>query len=152
MKTNCVFKWLMVLGITGLVFGSCSNDDDESPVELAGEWTVVYYIEQDTKITKADKATWPEINNGDITARFSEPDDKGEGNISGITVSNRYNGNYTVKENGEITISPVSSTLINEPEWTELFRISGAETYEIRGSKLFIYYNGRENTIVFERD
>jgi hypothetical protein len=131
---------------------NCSNDDDISNYDLTGNWRVIYFMENDTKITKEDKNSWPDINNGDITASFSELNDNGKGEVSGITVSNNYNGDYTISENGVISIGLIATTYINEPEWTDLYRLSSAENYEIKNSKLIIFYNNKKNSIVFERN
>ncbi len=135
-----------------LLCSNCSNDDDTIiSYDLTGGWIVVSFVNNGTTITKTAENTWLDINNGDITANFSEPNAEGEGTISGVTVTNAYTGSYTIKEGGEITISPVATTLINEPEWTQWFQISGAEQYEIKSEQLFIYSNDKKNVIVFER-
>jgi hypothetical protein len=92
------------------------------------------------------------VNNGDITANFSKPDSSGKGTISGITVSNGYTGEYTVQENGQLSIGPIATTFVNEPEWTAFFKISSAEYFEIKNTQLFIYYNAKKNSIVMERN
>ena len=130
----------------------CSKDNAEIPHDLTGSWKVIYFMDGNKKITKTEDNTWPDINNGDITANFIEPDSNRKGTISGISVSNRYNGNYTVLENGKISIGPITTTFINEPEWTNLFNLSAAENFEIRNSRLIIYYNNRKNNITFERN
>ena len=129
---------------------NCSNDDNVINSDLAGNWKVIYFMENDTKITKEDKNSWPDINNGDVTASFSEPNDKGKGNISGKKVSNSYSGNYTISENGTISMGLIISTEMTEPEWTELFLIGQVENYEIKNSNLILYYNNKKNSITFE--
>ncbi len=130
---------------------NCSNDDNVINSDLSGNWKVIYYIENGTKITKEDKNTWPDYNNGDITTSFSELSGKGKGNISGKAVTNSFGGEYTVYENGTISIGPIHTTEMNEPEWTDLFRIGLAESYEIKNSKLILYYNDKKNNITFEQ-
>ncbi|NHF58645.1 hypothetical protein FK220_004800 [Flavobacteriaceae bacterium TP-CH-4] len=150
MKAYYSIRILLLSAITLIAFGNCSKDDNDISYDLTGSWKVIYYIDGDRKISKTDENTWPDINNGDITANFTEPNDRGEGAISGIRVTNQYQGSYTIGENGKISIGPISTTFINEPEWTDLFRISGATNYEIKNSRLFIYYNDQENVIVFD--
>ena len=153
MKAPCPTKIAICSVIVALFLSvGCSKDDTAVSYDLAGNWKVVYYIDGSETITKTDENTWPDINNGDVTANFTEPDDGGEGAISGITVTNAYQGNYTLGAEGEITIGPVATTFINEPEWTNLFRISGAQNYEVKNSRLFIYYNDGQNAIVLERN
>ena len=144
------FLVLMVVAI--LLISSCSKNDDEISYDLSGNWKVAYYLENGQKITKEDKNTWPDINNGDITASFSNPDTDGKGTITGITVSNGYNGEYSLENNGEISIGPISTTFINEPEWTELYNISVVQNFEVRNSELLMSYNSGKSVIVFERN
>ncbi|QLE00349.1 hypothetical protein HX109_01775 [Galbibacter sp. BG1] len=133
------------------LFNSCSKDDSQITYDLTGNWKVAYYIENGIKITKTKENTWLDINNGDITASFAEPQNGGVGSISGIKVTNSYSGEFRAQTNGEISIGQVFQTEANEPEWTELYKISEAEYYEIKNSKLHIYYNGRKNVIVLEK-
>ena len=144
-------KEVLIISFALILSNGCSKSEDEISYDLIGNWKVIYYINGDEKITKTQDNTWPDINNGDITANFTEPDDN-EGTISGITVSNQYSGSYTLGERGQIAIGPISTTLINEPEWTDLFHISATNTYEIKDSQLFLYTGDRENTIVFDRN
>ena len=151
MKTTRLIKGLTFLTIVLFVFNSCSKDNDEISYDLAGSWKVIYFKDGSKKIQKTPDNTWPDINNGDITANFSEPDSHGKGTVSGIKVTNGYNGNFTISGSGKIYIGPITTTYINEPDWTELFNISAADNFEIKNSKLFIYYNSGNNIIVFER-
>ncbi|MEN1783879.1 MAG: hypothetical protein AAGF77_01960 [Bacteroidota bacterium] len=152
MKKFPVDKLLALLTVACFLLTSCSKNDSDSSYDLAGDWKVVYFLDNGNKITKTEDNTWLDLNNGDITASFSEPNDKGAGTVSGITVTNGYNGEYTLEDNCKITISPVSTTFINEPEWTELYKISAAERFEIRNSELLIYYNNGNTVIAFERN
>jgi len=145
-----VFRNLLMLTLILITCSNCSKSDAEVSYDLVGSWRVVYYLEDGTKIPKTDDLTWPDVNNGDVTAIFSEPDENGVGLISGITVSNHYNGSYTIGSNGEIAIGPVATTLINEPEWTRWFMIAGAAFYEVKNARLYIFNTNRENVIVFE--
>lgn len=152
MYSNSSFKIASFLIVALLLFSNCSNDDDtEVSFDIMGSWRVVSFVVDGTTITKTAENTWLDVNNGDITANFSEPNAEGEGSITGITVSNAYTGSYIIQVGGEIAIGPVATTLINEPEWTQWYQISGAQRYEIRNEQLFIYYNDDENIIVFER-
>ncbi|SHI77452.1 hypothetical protein [Aquimarina spongiae] len=152
MKSYAPVKVFVLIVTLVFIIGSCSKDDGETSYDLSGDWKVAYYIENGRKITKADKNTWPDSNNGDITASFSKPDIEGKGTISGITVTNSYQGEYTIDGIGKITIGSVYSTLINEPEWTQLYNIIAVQSFEIRNSELLMYYNDGEIIIVFERN
>jgi len=88
MKIYAPIKIFALIVTLAFIIGGCSKDDDETSYDLSGDWKVAYYIENGRKITKADKNTWPDSNNGDITASFSNPDIEGKGTISGITVTN----------------------------------------------------------------
>ena len=152
MKKKISFTGLLALLIF-VVSISCSKDDDDISYDLVGSWKVTYYVTAgDLSITKEQNPTWPEVNGGEITATFGEPDNGDEGILSGFTVSNSYTGSYTAKKNGELSIGFIASTLANEPEWTSLYNISAAQEYEVNGDELFIYYNDRTEAIVFERN
>jgi len=129
---------------------NCSNDDNVVNSDLTGNWKVIYFMENDTKITKEDKNSWPDVYNGDITANFSKPNNNGKGNVSGVTVSNNYNGDYTISDNGEISFTQLTTTEIGEPEWTDLYLLREVESYEIINSNLILYYNNKKNSIAFE--
>ncbi|MDC6406406.1 MULTISPECIES: hypothetical protein [Maribacter] len=143
----------IIIFLSFIFFLGCSKDDDNSSDAPVGSWTVAYFItDGDLKITKEDNPTWPEVNDGEITATFGEPDGNGKGTLSGTSVSNSYAGSYTAKSNGELTIGFIASTLATEPEWTSLYNISAAQEFEIKNGQLFIYYNDRLNAIVFVRN
>ena len=153
MKAKSYSKSSALLVFILLLCFSCSNDDDDFSADLVGSWKVVYYITAgDLTITKAKNPTWPDVNDGEITAVFSEPDGDGKGTVTGYRVSNLYNASYTARSNGKLSIGPVASTEVNEPEWTSLYDISSAQNYEIVGDQLFIYSNNKINTIVLERE
>ncbi|MBJ2176280.1 hypothetical protein JBL43_18660 [Aureibaculum sp. A20] len=152
MKTSSSIKNLTLLLVTLFIFNSCTKDDDTISYDLTGSWKVVYFRDGNKKITKSEDNTWPDINNGDITAIFTAPDSNGKATVSGITVSNGYTGDYTIQKTGEIEIGPITTTFINEPEWTKLYKISSVQEFEIRNTNLFMYYNNKKNTIVFERN
>lgn len=152
MKTLFLLKKIILFVTTLVLLQSCSKNDDDISYDLTGNWKVIYFIENGNKITKSDQNTWPDFNKGDITANFTEPDSNGRGNISGIRVSNAYNGEYTIERNGRISIENIISTDINEPDWTKLFKINSAENFEIKNSILLISYNMKKNIIAFERN
>lgn len=135
-----------------LLFNSCSSNDDNISNNLTGNWKVIYFIENGNRITKSDENTWPDINNGDITANFTAPDNDGKGTVSGITVTNMYAGDYTIQENGKISFGSIGTTEIGEPEWTRFFRLFLVESFEIKDAILLLYYNNRESVIAFERN
>lgn len=142
-----LFTTIFLLGI------SCSKNDDVITYDLTGSWKVLSFVEDNNKkITKSEDNTWLDINNGDITINFEEANHVGEGIFSGINVSNGFSGNYMVKENGEITIGSISTTFINEPEWSKLFKISNTENYELRNSQLIIYRNNKKSNITLVRN
>lgn len=152
MKYYYSIKISALLIVFVLMFNNCSKDNDEISYDLTGNWKVVYYWDNGKKITKTEGNTWPEINNGDITACFTEPDSNGKGIVSGTKVSNSYNGEYVIQNNGKISIGPITTTLINEPEWTELYHINAAQSFKIQNSMLLIFYNNGKNLIAFERN
>ncbi|WP_350287231.1 hypothetical protein [uncultured Croceitalea sp.] len=135
-----------------LIFNSCSKNNDEISYDLEGDWKVTYFLDNGKKLVKSDDNTWPDLNNGDITASFTKPDSNGKGTFSGIKVSNGYSGEYTIKSQGTIETGPIVTTLINEPEWTKLYYIDIVENYEVRNGKLLLSYNNGKNVIAFERN
>ncbi|WP_299674906.1 hypothetical protein [uncultured Tenacibaculum sp.] len=136
----------LLIGLT-----SCSKDEVNSiqPNEVEGSWKVVYYLENGNKITKTEKPTWPNVNDGEITLKLTEINEEGERFASGHTVSNLYNGEYEFKENKSISFS-VISTLINEPEWTKLYQLHKVNRYDIIEGNLILYYDNV--SIVLERN
>jgi hypothetical protein len=142
--------WTFLIVFT-LIFSGCSSDIDEISYDLTGNWKVIYFLDSGNKITKTEQNTWFDYNNGDITANFTEPQNNGKGEVSGIKVTNGYNAQFEIKTNGDISIGTIFQTEINEPEWTELYKINQAEYYEIKNSHLLIYYNDKKSVIVFER-
>jgi len=120
MKTHCTFSKIILLTFTFLFMYSCSKDDDNVSYDLVGNWKVIFCVENGKKITKSDQNTWLDVNNGDITINFEALDNHGKGTFSGIAVSNTYSGEYLIQKQGEISIGPVITTFINQPDWTNI--------------------------------
>jgi len=152
MKKKISLKKIVLLVIIILLVKILSEDDNDISYDLTGSWKVIFFINDGKKVTKTDDNTWPDMNNGDITANFTETDSSGKGTIYGVAVSNNYNGKYTIQENGEISFGPIATTLVSEPEWAKLFKIYLSENFEIRNSRLLMYNNNKKNIIVFERN
>ncbi|WP_442267194.1 hypothetical protein ACSIGC_05740 [Tenacibaculum sp. ZS6-P6] len=130
---------------------SCSKDE-ENNIELHnidGNWKVAYYMENGNKITKNEKPTWPDFNNGEITLKLTKINEEGKRFVSGHTVTNLFNGEYEVTKNKNISFS-VISTLISEPEWTQLFSINKINRYDVIEGNLILFYD--KVSIVLERD
>lgn len=151
---NSSFSFYKFLLFTTIFFigNSCSKNDDVITYDLTGSWKVISFFEDNKKMTKSEDNTWLEVNNGDITIDFEEADDNGVGVFSGINVTNAFSGNYTLKEDGQIIIGSISTTFINEPEWSKLFKISNAENYEVKNSQLIIYRNNKQCNIILVRN
>lgn len=152
MKPNSSIKTLLILIVFVLIFNSCSKENNETHYNFTGNWKVVYFLDSGKKITKTQNNTWPDRNNGDITASFSNPDVEGKGTVSGIRVSNGYSGSYTIHDGGKISFTQVIQTEINEPKWTDLFNLGMVENYQIRNSVLLLSSNNGEKIIAFERN
>lgn len=150
MKDFVPFKRAVPILLSLMVIMGCSDDDDMASHDFTGSWKVAYYLEGNQKVTKEDRPTWPDINDGDITAIFTEPNHEGRGTVSGTSVTNAYNANYTLEKSGAMTIDPITTTLINQPDWTDLYHLSGAKTFEVKGSNLFLSAMGENLVIVFE--
>lgn len=139
--------------VLGLLLNACNNDEAIPPHDLAGDWKVISFDnnETSTSITKTEENTWLFANNGDITVNFSNSD-LTNGEMSGRTVTNNFSGDYTIDLKGGISIDPPFSTEAGEPEWGLLFdSVTEAETYELRSDQLIIYYNEKRNSITFDR-
>lgn len=97
------------------------------------------------------KNTWSVSNTGDIPVDFS-PSNIKNGLISGTNVTNKFQVEYIIGTDRELTIRNISMTRIAEPEWARMFHsINLAESYEVDDNQLIIYYNNKENAIVLER-
>ena len=123
MKNPSIYCKAFLLSISILFLMGCAKSDDDMSYGLEGKWKVIYYVENGQKITKSEKSTWTDINNG----------------------------NYTVESNGKISIGPISTTEIAEPAWTELFKIGLAENFEVNNLTLLIYYNNNKSLIALKR-
>jgi len=150
MKNTSFLKNSLSILITLILFTNCSSDDDDTQVsfDLTGSWKVAYFQVDDTKITKTEENTLLTINNGDITAEFTLDSSTGEGTISGINVTNGYNGVFTIENNNEISFGPITSTLVGQPVWSNFYKINSIETFEVKDGMLFMYYDN--NVIAFE--
>lgn len=150
MKNLSFLPVLLLIAIIACCLNACNKDDIDVKYDITGDWKVKSY-KTSAVITKTDQNTWPQFHNGDVTVSFTETD-LTSGKISGIKVTNSFSGDYTIGNNGAISISKISQTKINEPEWGRLFdSISNAESYEIRHNLLIIYYNQKKNNITLER-
>ena len=131
---------------------SCSKEKTVNN-DIEGQWTVVSYehFETSTSITKSDENTWMDYNNGDVTVNFSLTDNA-TGEISGKKVTNNYSGTFQIGTDKKLTVSNIFGTEIGEPEWGRMFRsILLAESYEVEGNLLTIFYNNKKNGIVLEK-
>lgn len=120
---------------------------------IEGLWRVVSFEDygSSTSITKTEENTWIDYNNGDITVNFSFTENL-SGEISGVNVTNTFEGDFTVGQDREITIGNVHWTEQSEPEWGRMFHtIVLAESYSIDENRLIIFYNDGKNGIVLER-
>ena len=150
MKNLSFLPVLLLTAIIACSINACNKDEIDVNYDITGDWKVISY-KTSAVITKTEQNTWSRFHNGDVTVNFTETD-LTSGKISGIKVTNSFSGDYTIGNNGAITISKLGQTLINEPEWGRLFdSVSKAESYEIRHNILIIYYNQKKNNITLER-
>lgn len=152
---NLSFVTKMILFVIVAIFiNACDKDEDVITYDLTGNWKVISFENYETSaiVTKTKDNTWTQFNNGDNTVSFvaSNPT---SGVISGRNVTNSFSADYTIDQNGKISLSGGGIwTMINEPEWGKLFHsFSAAESYEIRNGYLIIFCNGKKNSITFER-
>ncbi|MBE9467788.1 MAG: hypothetical protein IMY72_05620 [Bacteroidetes bacterium] len=150
MKNLLHLPKIILIAIISFCICACDKDEIDVEYDIAGDWKVVSY-KTSSVITKTEENTWNQFNNGDVTVSFTEPE-LTNGEITGIKVTNSFSGEYTIDNKGNISISNLSQTLINEPEWGRLFdTIREAESYEVRDNLLIIYYNKRKNNITLEK-
>ncbi|TDO03711.1 hypothetical protein [Sunxiuqinia elliptica] len=153
MKNLVYLSKTILIILVALVIHACDKDEIDVSYNLSGDWKVVSFhdYEASTVVTKTEENTWPQFNNGDNTVSFI-PSSETSGKVSGLNVTNRFSGDYTIDRNGGITLIDVIWTMINEPKWGQLFHsISQAESYEIRNGLLMIYYNQKKNSITLEK-
>jgi hypothetical protein len=134
---------------TLFLLNSCTKSENLIPPDLIGNWKVVSFDDNVnlTKVFKSSINTWPDFNNGDNTVNFSKSSST-SGEINGINVTNSFTGNFEISSGNKIVIKDGIWTLINEPEWGTLFRsIALAESYELTGNNLIIFYNQKKNSI-----
>jgi len=151
MRTN--LRNIILLVITTTVMISCNDDENIQNFNFSGDWKVISFIDLKTseKTKKTEENTWSQFNNGDNTISFTTSDST-KGIVSGKNVTNGFYGEYTTDSNGKISITNVTWTEINEPEWGKLFRsISNAESYEIKNNILTIFYNNKMKCITLEK-
>jgi hypothetical protein len=135
------------------LLSSCTKNENPVPSDLIGDWKVISFDDNVamTKVYKTSNNTWPDFNNGDITASFSKSSST-SGDISGRNVTNSFTAKYDILSDNRIVIKDGLWTMINEPEWGRMFHsISSAETFEVSGDILIIFYNQKKNSITLER-
>ncbi len=142
---RCLVCFCFMIGIY-----SCSFDGSLDPNLIVGEWEVIYFVEEGEKVNKTESNTF-DISSDVILIDFGEYNSQLSGTVSGLRVTNGYVGEYQLSEDGDIIISNVVGTLINEPSWTQLFNLNEVQTFEVESSLLYLYKGSAENAIVFER-
>jgi hypothetical protein len=155
MKNSSVLINVLLVLVVAFFINSCEKDKNEETItsNLTGNWTVISFEDYETlaKITKTIDNTWPQFNNGDITVNFTMST-LSSGIIAGHNVTGSFHGNFTIDQKGRIFIYNVIWTAIGVPEWGYLFNfIEKAETYEIRGGQLIIFYNQKKNSITLQK-
>jgi len=151
MRTNLLNIILLVIMTTVMI--SCNDVENIQTFDFSGDWKVISFKDLKTseKTTKTEENTWSQFNNGDNTISFTKSDST-KGVVSGKNVTNGFYGEYITDSIGKISITNVTWTEINEPEWGKLFHsISNAESYEIKNNILTIFYNEKKNCIILER-
>lgn len=153
MKSLSFVIKMILFAIVAIFINACDKDEDVITYDLTGNWKVISFenYETSTKVTKTKDNTWTQFNNGDNTVSFVASNST-SGVISGRNVTNSFSADYTIDQNGKISLSGGIWTMINEPEWGRLFHsFSAAESYEIRNGYLIIFCNEKKNSITFER-
>jgi hypothetical protein len=144
---------ILFLVLTPYLFSNCTKNENPIPSDLIGDWKVISFDDNVamTKVYKTSNNTWPDFNNGDNTASFSKSS-LTSGDISGRNVTNSFTAKYEISPGNKIVLTDGFWTEINEPVWGRLFHsISSAETFEVYGDNLIIFYNQKKNSITLER-
>lgn len=144
---------VLFLFFATFLFNSCTKNENPIPLDLAGNWKVISFDDNVTliRIIKTETNTWTQFNNGDITVNIIGTSPT-MGEISGRNVTNSFSGEFEISSNSKIVINKLLWTTIGEPEWGQLFHsIESAETYELTGDNLVIFYNQRKNSITLEK-
>jgi len=140
---------VLFISFATLLLSSCTKKENPIPPDLIGNWKVVSFDDNATltKVIKTDTNTWTQFNNGDITVNFIGTSST-IGEISGRNVTNSFSGKFEISSNSKIVVNKLLWTEIGEPIWGQLFHsIESAETYELIGDNLVIYYNQKKNSI-----
>ena len=149
MKTAILKTGLILLV---MLLSSCSREEvSENGIE--GQWTVISFedFENSVSITKTEENTWMDYNHGDITVNFTLSDNS-QGEISGKRVTNAFTGDFRIGREHKLTVSNLYGTEINEPDWGRRFdAVLLAESYELKGNLLTIFYDSRKKGIVLEK-
>ena len=133
---------------------SCTKEETELANKLNGIWKVVSYNDLilKTSVTKNSSNTWTDFNNGDVSVSFNNSSST-RGTISGLKVTNQFSGEYLIINENQINIGNLITTEINEPQWAIMFhQIEKAESFNISGRILTIFYNQNKNSITLEKE
>ncbi len=153
MKNFSYLPKTIFISIVAFFINACDKNEIDVKYDITGDWKVVSFENHETStvITKTDENTWSQFNAGDNTVSFT-PSNETSGIISGQNVTNTFSANYTIDKKGGITLSDGLWTMINEPEWGQLFHwISDAESYEIRNGLLVIFTTDKKKSITLEK-
>ena len=137
-----------------IIFMSCTKEETELANKLNGTWKVVSYNDLilKTSVTKNSSNTWTDFNNGDVSVSFNNSSST-RGTISGLKVTNQFSGEYLIINENQINIGNLITTEINEPQWAIMFhQIEKAESFNISGRILTIFYNQNKNSITLEKE
>jgi len=144
---------ILFIVLAPYLISSCTKNENLIPSDLNGDWKVISFDDNValTKVYKTNNNTWPDFNNGDITMNLNNSSST-VGDISGRNVTNSFSGKFEISSNSKIVVNKLLWTEIGEPTWGQLFHsIESAETYELTGNNLVIFYNQKKNSITLER-
>ncbi len=121
---------------------SCQSDT--ATPSISGKWKLCFY-----KFVYSG-TTGREPNNLERSVTVTFSDDGTNGTMDGQMVENDFVAEYTL-ENGQLNVSNLVSTGIDEERWGQKFveALADAENYTLKRKKLCIYYsNGREYMVL----
>ena len=115
---------------------------------LNGTWTLVAYENMLTRVLDPK----PNEQGTDVTLTFS--DDENEGTMMGISGPNQVSGSYLLTADYELEVVQYGGTKIGEPEWTAKSReaFPEATSYEVTPERMYIYYEGQRERMIFVKN
>ncbi|MEO0474335.1 MAG: hypothetical protein AAF206_32300 [Bacteroidota bacterium] len=141
-----MWRKLFLLPTLAFILASCSVPDPFHTLE--GHWTLDHY----EYLTEQFVYPKPDHVDGEVSVTFS--DNGRRGDFVGHTIMNPFQGKYQIASNGKMEVSEIAGNLQRDPDWADQFwdALADADSYQIRGDFLDIFYEGGLRKMVFVRN